>query len=54
MTLHDCEIEQEWRRGEVRRKISSIIKSGYYYFLIPFYLQAVEIYSANGVELLEA
>jgi hypothetical protein len=24
------------------------------YFLIPFYLQAVQIHSANGVQLLEA
>jgi hypothetical protein len=30
---------------------SSAVKS---FFLIPFYLQAVQIHSANGVKLLEA
>jgi hypothetical protein len=26
----------------------------FFFFLIPFYLQAVQIHSANGVKLLEA
>jgi hypothetical protein len=28
--------------------------SFFFFFLIPFYLQAVQIHSANGVKLLEA